>query len=114
NPIENMSREDFLHAVCRAQRFISAGDIFQVNLTRRLTFAACEPPIHTYLRLRRTNPSPYAAYLAWDDQRNAILSASPELFLQLDRQNITTRPIKGTRPRSIDPILDAAYRADLL
>jgi len=111
---ENMSREDFLDAVRRAQGFISAGDIFQVNLARRLTFATCEPPIHTFVRLRRTNPSPYAAYLAWSEQRNAILSASPELFLQLDDRNVTTRPIKGTRPRSSDPILDAAYRADLL
>ena len=98
----------------RAKAYIAAGDIFQVNLARRLTLPAVEPAAHTYLRLRTANPSAYGALLIWDEGRSAVLSASPELFIALRGRDVLTRPIKGTRPRSSDPVVDAARAAELL
>lgn len=110
-PASSMSRARYLQSVAIARDYIAAGDIFQVNLARRETFAQTEPAWVTYLRLRRFNPAAYAAYLAWDDA--AILSSSPELFLRLHGRDVMSRPIKGTRPRSSDPLQDAANRANL-
>ncbi len=116
DPAHNMTRPNYEQKVGRALEYIRAGDIYQVNLARRETFAAQEPAVATYLRLRRTNPGAYAAFLRWEQAGDeaAILSSSPELFLQMDRDGrILTRPIKGTRPRSDNPATDEAYRRAL-
>ena len=116
SPSTNLTPDIYLNRVRRAKRYIEAGDIFQVNLTRRESFPITEPASTIYDRLRRANPAAYAAYLAWTNPAGdpiAILSASPELFLKVDGQEVRTRPIKGTRPRSADPIVDAARIADL-
>ena len=104
----NFTREGYLAAVARARDYIAAGDIFQVNLSRRFTVAreprtdrpghAYQRPSDLYLRLRRYNPAPYAAYVGLGQGR-AVLSSSPELFLDLAGGRVVTRPIKGTRPR---------------
>ena len=124
-PVHNMARSDYDRMVRQALEYIAAGDIFQANLARRETYPLREPPATTYLRLRRANPGAYSAFLSWraglderppaDDSARtfAILSSSPELFLQLRDRRVLTRPIKGTRPRSADPVLDAALKAEL-
>jgi para-aminobenzoate synthetase component 1 len=112
----SMTREEFLRAVARAREYIAAGDIFQVNLSRRLTapLAGAGGPADLYLRLRRANPAPYAAYLDLGGGR-AILSSSPELFLDLRDGAVVTRPIKGTRPhRPGAEALNARMRAELV
>ncbi len=112
--VPKVSKSAYTEAVSRAQEYISAGDIYQVNLSH---------PWHApwpegtdfwplYLRLREVSPAPHAACLNLDG--TTVLSASPELFLKLDGQTITTRPIKGTRPRfPDDPIRDAASAREL-
>ena len=107
----NFSRDGYLRAVARAREYIAAGDIFQVNLSRRFTVAreprsdrpghAYQRPSELYLRLRRFNPAPYAGYVGLGQGR-AVLSSSPELFLDLAGGRVITRPIKGTRPRRPD------------
>jgi para-aminobenzoate synthetase component I len=113
----NLSRDRFLRLVTQAREYIAAGDIFQVNLTRRETVPAIEQPLNLYLRLRRANPGAYSAYLAWQeaphDEPTAILCSSPELFLQVDGPDVITRPIKGTRPRDADPAVDDSLRVEL-
>jgi para-aminobenzoate synthetase component 1 len=101
----NFTREGYLDAVARAREYIAAGDIFQVNLSRRFTVPleqnAPGPdlrPASLYVRLRHANPAPYAAYVGLGAGR-AVLSSSPELFLDLAAGRVVTRPIKGTRPR---------------
>ncbi len=101
----NFTREGYLDAVARAREYIAAGDIFQVNLSRRFTvpLEPCAPgpdlrPANLYRRLRHANPAPYAAYVGLGAGR-AVLSSSPELFLDLAAGRAVTRPIKGTRPR---------------
>ena len=116
--IDTTNPEWYLGSVERALEYIGAGDIYQVNLSRRERFTATEPPLDTYLRLRETNPGAYSAYLAWrpDSQRSpesAILCSSPELFLELDGRRVVTRPIKGTRPRGAGPAADAAAMTEL-
>jgi para-aminobenzoate synthetase component I len=97
----------YLDAVGRVREYIIAGDIFQANLSQRFQSRLTEPPFQLYRRLRRRNPAPFAAYLAFDDL--AVLSASPERFLRLDdKRLVETRPIKGTRPRGLGPMHDAA------
>jgi para-aminobenzoate synthetase component 1 len=97
----------YLDAVERVREYIIAGDIFQANLSQRFQTALTERPFDLYLRLRERNPAPFAAYLTFDDL--AVLSASPERFLRLDHDHLVeTRPIKGTRPRGLGPMHDAA------
>jgi para-aminobenzoate synthetase component 1 len=98
----------YLDAVARVREYIVAGDIFQANLSQRLQAPLVEPPLELYTRLRGRNPAAFAAYLAFDDLR--VLSASPERFLRLDEngRHVETRPIKGTRPRGLGPMHDAA------
>ena len=98
----------YLDVVARVREYILAGDIFQANLSQRFQSRWAEPPFDLYRRLRQQNPAPFAAYLGFDEL--AVLSASPERFLRLDedRRRIETRPIKGTRPRGLGPMHDAA------
>jgi para-aminobenzoate synthetase component I len=97
----------YLDGVARVREYIVAGDIFQANLSQRFQARLREPPFELYRRLRRRNPAPFAAYLAFDDV--TVLSASPERFLRLDPDGqVESRPIKGTRPRGLGPMHDAA------
>jgi para-aminobenzoate synthetase component I len=98
----------YLDAVARVREYILAGDIFQANLSQRFQSRWAEPPFDLYRMLRQQNPAPFAAYLGFGEL--AVLSASPERFLRLDedRRRIETRPIKGTRPRGLGPMHDAA------
>jgi para-aminobenzoate synthetase component 1 len=107
----NLSREEFIELVRRAQRYIRAGDIYQVNLAQRLRSAATVTPWQFFRRLTDLSPAPYAAFLDWGDLQ--IISSSPELFLRLSGGHIQTRPIKGTRPRSADPTRDAQLTYEL-
>jgi para-aminobenzoate synthetase component I len=100
------TRKGYLEAVARVREYILAGDIFQANLSQRFQGEWKSTPFDLYRRLRRRNPAPFAAYLGFNDV--AVLSASPERFLRLDGQHIETRPIKGTRPRGLGPMHDAA------
>jgi len=108
--------QQYCQAVGRCVEYIAAGDIFQVNLSQRFTLPACPPPLEIYRHLRRRNPAWYAAYLSFSagGQTCSVLSSSPELFLAVRGGHVTTRPIKGTRPRSGQPALDAEAKADLL
>jgi para-aminobenzoate synthetase component 1 len=98
----------YLDAVARVREYIVAGDIFQANLSQRFQAPAPSATFDLYGRLRRRNPAPFAAYLGFGEV--AVLSASPERFLSLDEssRHVETRPIKGTRPRGLGPMHDAA------
>lgn len=110
-----ISRENYEASLDRVINYIQAGDIFQANLTQR--FLAALPKdldkFMLYRRLRDLNPAPYAAYLSCGPDE-AVLSASPELFLSLDDAgHVETRPIKGTRPRGVTEAEDAALKGVL-
>jgi para-aminobenzoate synthetase component 1 len=101
------TRAGYLGAVSKVRDYIVAGDIFQANLTQRLEAPLREPPWSLYRRLHALNPAPFAAYLDMNGVR--VLSASPERFLRVDAAGaVEARPIKGTRPRGLHPVHDAA------
>jgi aminodeoxychorismate synthase component I len=104
-----LSKDEWIPLVRRAQEYIAAGDIYQVNLTHTLCSPWTGDPSAFYPRLRAASPAPYACFLRLGD--TAVLSASPECFLRIDGRRIVTRPIKGTRPRGGD---DAAAARELL
>jgi para-aminobenzoate synthetase component 1 len=107
----NLSRADFIAKVERAQRYIRAGDIYQVNLSRRLAARCDFPGWELFRRLAAVSPAPFSAFLDGGDFQ--LASSSPELFLRLSGSHIQTRPIKGTRPRAADPTRDAQLAYEL-
>ncbi len=100
----NMSSADYQKMVRRAVEYIHAGDVFQVNLAQRLLCTAKSDPVSLYVKLREKNPAPYAGFLNLGDWQ--ICSSSPECFLQIRDSAVETRPIKGTRGRSLSPEAD--------
>ncbi len=108
---EAMMREPYDARVKRIKQYIEAGDIYQANLAQRFRVETDGAPFDLYRRVRSENPSPYAAFLSWDDR--AIISASPELFLDLRGNRVVTRPIKGTRPRCGVEAVDSRSRIEL-
>ena len=108
----SMSRDAFLAMVRRAQEYIAAGDIYQVNLSHRMESPWSGEPWAFYEALRHYSPAPNAAFLDLDSC--AVLSTSPESFLKMSGRAIRTRPIKGTRPRRADPLADERSAFDLL
>ncbi len=107
----SLPRPAFLAAVERAQRYIHAGDIYQVNLAQRLGAPCPFTGWEFFERLAERSPAPFAAFFDCGDFQ--LASSSPELFLRLSGQHIVTRPIKGTRPRSADPVRDAQLAWEL-
>ncbi|HWA15983.1 MAG TPA: aminodeoxychorismate synthase component I [Gemmatimonadales bacterium] len=109
----SFTHRGYLDAVTRVREYILAGDIFQANLTQRLEAPLEEDPWQLYRRMREVNPAPFAAFAESDGV--AVVSASPERFLQLSPDGqVETRPIKGTRPRGLSPLHDAALSQELL
>ncbi|MFG1349030.1 aminodeoxychorismate synthase component I [Xanthobacter autotrophicus] len=103
-------------SIARVIEYIRAGDIFQANLTQQMRAARPQglSDLALYARLRALSPSPFAAFLRAGPDLS-VLSASPERFLSLDPDGrVETRPIKGTRRRSPDPMEDARLAAALL
>src|ERR1051325_7352122 len=107
----NLSAAAFRNLVLRAQRYIRAGDIYQVNLAQRLRAAPGTSAWSSYLRLTNISPTPFAAFVDCRDFQ--LISSSPELFLRLSGSHIEARPIKGARPRSSDPLRDAQLSFEL-
>lgn len=102
----NFTRDGYLDAVSRVIDYVHAGDIFQANLSQRLEAPLTASPFTLYSRLRERNPGPFSAYLEFDDV--IVASASPERFVRVTGDRVEARPIKGTRPRGIEPEHDAA------
>jgi para-aminobenzoate synthetase component 1 len=107
----NLSRIDFISAVERAQKYIRAGDIYQVNLSQRLEVETNFCSWEFFQKLNLVSPAPFSAFL--DCGEFQIASSSPEQFLRMSGSQIVTRPIKGTRPRHADTTRDAQLAYEL-
>jgi para-aminobenzoate synthetase component I len=107
----NMSRDEFTAKARRILAYIRAGDIYQANLSHRLTARTDAAGWAFFQRLCDVSPAPFAAFL--DCGEFQICSSSPELFLRLSGSQAQTRPIKGTRPRAHDPTRDAQLGYEL-
>jgi len=111
--VRHVSGAAFRERIERARARIAQGEIYQANLAHRFSRTVAGEPVDLYRRLRRVNPAPYMGYLACG-RRTALLSASPELLLELEGGSARTRPIKGTAGRDPDPARDALARRRLL
>lgn len=108
-----MSREQYEEIVKRAKEYIAAGDIFQANLSQRISaYIGGKNPWNIYKKLRDINPSPFAAYADFGGYK--IASSSPERLIRVMDDIIETRPIAGTRPRGRDLREDELMRSELL
>lgn len=107
-----IKREDYGKRFRAIQRYIHAGDCYQINLTQRFSASYRGDPWQAYHRLRQATPTPFAGYMAWQDK--AILSLSPERFIEVRDNRVEARPIKGTRSRGITPTQDQALARELI
>ncbi|MDH1147778.1 aminodeoxychorismate synthase component I [Pseudomonas mosselii] len=105
--------EQYRAAFDQVQRYIQAGDCYQINLTQRFRAPCLGDPWRAYLALRAACPTPFSGYQQLDEGI-ALLSFSPERFIRVSQGEVETRPIKGTRPRAADPVEDARNAAELL
>jgi len=102
----NFSQDTYRVAFEQIQRYIHAGDCYQVNLAQRFSATVSGDHWLGYQALRRLNPAPHSAYLNFPGVR--VLSSSPERFLSVRQDVVETKPIKGTRPRAAEAAADAA------
>ena len=111
-PVSNFTHAAYLEAVEKAKEYVRAGDIFQVVPSQRWTQDFPLPPFTLYRSLRRTNPSPFMFYFNFGGFQ--VIGASPEILVRVFGNEVTIRPIAGTRPRGATPEEDKALELDLL
>ncbi len=109
----DVSQDQYERMVARTKQYISAGDIFQANLSLRLSSDIGDrDPWDLYLTLRKINPSPFAGYMDFGDY--IIAGSSPERLVMVRDGQVELRPIAGTRPRGKDSSEDERMRSELL
>jgi anthranilate synthase component 1 len=107
----NRSQVEFEEMVRRSIAYIRAGDAFQIVPSQRLSRHVNAAPFTIYRALRAINPSPYMFYLDMRDFH--IVGASPELLVRFEDNEVTIRPIAGTRPRGVDRLNDEHFATEL-
>lgn len=109
----NFTKDAYLDMVKRAKEYIRAGDIYQANLSQRLSLSLNDAqPFGLYKVLREINPSPFSAYLNLDGLN--LVSSSPERLVQVRNSVVETRPIAGTRRRGREEDEDKQLEAELI
>lgn len=99
-------------AVRKIIEYITQGECMQVVLSQRLSVPFAQPPLDLYRALRTLNPSPYMFYLNLGDHH--VVGASPEILVRLEDNEVTVRPLAGTRPRGATDAQDKAHEESLL
>ncbi len=108
----NMDKQAYQQKFSQVQDYLLSGDCYQINLAQRFHAHYQGNEFTAYLALRKANNAPFSAFLRFED--SAILSISPERFLQVGNNNIVqSKPIKGTRPRSLNAEEDRQYAVAL-
>jgi len=110
--VSGFTEQGYKDAVGKAREYIIDGDIMQVVLSQRLTIPFEARPLDLYRALRSLNPSPYMYYLDLDDHQ--VVGSSPEILVHLEDEQVTVRPIAGTRPRGSNEQEDLQLEQDLL
>ncbi|MBE4906688.1 anthranilate synthase component I family protein [Bacillus luteolus] len=108
----SFTEEEFVTAVERIREYIAMGDVFQVNLSVRQSRPLQTHPLNIYETLRSVNPSPYMSYMQLPEFQ--VVSASPELLVKKKGDEISTRPIAGTRSRGRDDQEDLQLANELI
>ncbi|ANJ67664.1 anthranilate synthase component I [Halothiobacillus diazotrophicus] len=108
----SFTRQGYEDAVLKIREYIAAGDVMQVVPSQRMTIEYHAAPLDLYRALRSLNPSPYMFFLDVGDHQ--VVGSSPEILVRLEDDEITVRPIAGTRPRGKTPAEDLSLELDLL
>ena len=108
----NVTKAEFLQRVQTAKEYIAAGDVFQVVIGQRFSRPFSLSPLAFYRVLRRVNPAPYLFLFIFPTA--SIVGASPEVLVRVVENEITIRPLAGTRPRGATPLEDQKHQAELL
>ncbi|BCN23864.1 aminodeoxychorismate synthase, component I [Vibrio alfacsensis] len=107
----NMTQASYASRFDRVQDYLLSGDCYQINLAQRFNAPYQGSEWQAYAKLEAANLAPFSAFIRMP--HSAIISVSPERFLELKDNVIETKPIKGTRPRSLDREQDQANARDL-
>ncbi|CAK1794655.1 aminodeoxychorismate synthase component I [Vibrio crassostreae] len=107
----NMSEESYATNFDSVQEYLLSGDCYQINLAQRFNAQYQGSEWLAYDKLEQYNSAPFSGFIRLANC--AIISVSPERFLELKDNVIETKPIKGTRPRSDDHVIDDANAQDL-
>ena len=110
--ISSFPEAKYKAAVSKARDYIKDGDVMQVVLSQRLSIPFAHEPLDLYRALRSLNPSPYMYFLQLDSFQ--IVGSSPEILVRLENEEVTVRPIAGTRRRGVDDAQDKQLEIDLL
>ena len=106
-------KKRYIELIRESQEYIRQGETYEVCLTNMATAPSSADPWIAYRMLRRSNPAPYSAFLQLGDI--SVLSCSPERFISISNDRIAeSKPIKGTRGRSPDPVEDKKLHDELL
>ncbi|AHG02114.1 anthranilate synthase (plasmid) [Halostagnicola larsenii XH-48] len=104
-------RNEFAERVKTVKQHVHDGDTFQANISHRLTAPAVIHPVEAYAALREVNPAPYSGLLEFPGID--LVSASPELLIDVAGDQLRTEPIAGTRPRGETEIEDRDLESEL-
>lgn len=107
----NLGKETFLKSVTKIKEHIKQGDIFQAVLSERFERKISSTPLNLYKKVRNLGPSAYSFY--FDFKSSSFFGSSPESFLTIHGDCMTTHPIAGTKPRGIDAQSDALLEKEL-
>lgn len=106
------SAGEYLRLIENVQTHIAAGDVYQLCLTNQIDVETDIDPLHVFLRLRQSNPAPYSAFVRFGPR--SLVSSSPEQFLQVSADGeVSSKPIKGTRPRGVTVEQDSMIASEL-
>ncbi len=106
------TQTEFNQAIDQCKTYIESGDIMQVVLSQRISTQFNARPLDVYRALRASNPSPYMYFMDFDDYQ--VVGSSPEVLVKREANEVTLRPIAGTRPRGKTAEEDQALEVDLL
>jgi len=110
--VSGFTEQGFMDAVETCKAYITDGDVMQVVLSQRMSVPFKSRPLDLYRALRSLNPSPYMYYMDLGDFH--IVGSSPEILVRLEDEEVTVRPIAGTRPRGASEAEDQAWEKELL
>ena len=99
-----VKKADYLNRIETCQQHIKQGDVYQICMTTKIEGDYVGDPLSYFLRLRKDNPAPYTTFLRLSGV--SYVSISPERFITVHGSRVLSSPIKGTRPRSEDPVRD--------
>lgn len=108
----NMDDALYAKTFNKIKRYIRQGDCYQVNLAQRFSIDVKGSLWTAYVKLRKLNPAPYSGF--FNIPEGAVLSTSPERFLKITNKQVESKPIKGTRARSSNPLKDKMLREELI